>query len=153
MSYGLEVKNPAGNIVRTTRSTGWGLARLAQFEFPFKLNETTRAYFERIAALQAPDVGADMRAIVAPQPGPAAVARLSAAPRYNAVMRTTCVATLLEAGHAINALPQSAKASVNRRILPGEPIEEVQRTLVRVLADEQIAVTPIGTPVPVRRRR
>ena len=134
----------------TTRSTGWpqGLARLAQFEFPFKLNETTRAYFERIAALQAPDVGADMHAIVAPQPDPAAVARLSAAPRYNAVMRTTCVATLLEAGHAINALPQSAKASVNCRILPGEPIEEVQRTLVRVLADEQIAMTPIGTPVP-----
>ena len=114
----------------------------------FKLNETTRAYFERIAALQAPDVGADMRAIVAPQPDPAAVARLSAVPRYNAVMRTTCVATLLEAGHAINALPQSAKASVNCRILPGEPVEEVQRTLVRVLADEQIAVSPIGTPVP-----
>jgi acetylornithine deacetylase/succinyl-diaminopimelate desuccinylase-like protein len=153
MSYRLEVKNPGGHSSLPSRDNAiyrlaQGLARLAQFEFPFKLNETTRAYFERIAALQAPDVGADMRAIVAPQPDPAAVARLSAVPRYNAVMRTTCVATLLEAGHAINALPQSAKASVNCRILPGEPVEEVQRTLVRVLADEQIAVTPIGTPVP-----
>ena len=63
-------------------------------------------------------------------------------------MRTTCVATMLEGGHAVNALPQTARASVNCRILPGEPVEEVQRTLARVVADERISVTPVGTPVP-----
>ena len=68
--------------------------------------------------------------------------------RYNALLRTTCVATLLEGGHAVNALPQTARASVNCRILPGEPVDEVQKTLVRVLADDLISVTPIGTPVP-----
>ena len=60
---------------------------------------------------------------------------------------TTCVATMLEGGHASNALPQTARATVNCRILPGEPVDDVHKTLVRVLADEQISVTPIGAPV------
>jgi acetylornithine deacetylase/succinyl-diaminopimelate desuccinylase-like protein len=67
--------------------------------------------------------------------------------RYNAIMRTTCVTTMLSAGHAVNALPQTARASVNCRILPGEPVEEVQKTLVRVLADDQISLKPTSTPV------
>ena len=82
-----------------------------------------------------------------PKPDAAAIERLSKTVRYNALLRTTCVATLLEGGHAVNALPQTARASVNCRILPGEPVEEVQKTLARVLADDQISVTPIGTPV------
>ena len=111
------------------------------------MNETTRAYFERSADLQVGRTAADMRAVAAPQPDPAAVTRLSATPAYNAQLRTTCVATMLEGGHAYNALPQLARATVNCRILPGEPVEEVQNTLIRVLADNQISVTAIGTPV------
>jgi acetylornithine deacetylase/succinyl-diaminopimelate desuccinylase-like protein len=152
-SYRLEVKNQGGHSSLPSKDNAIyhlaeGLARLARFDFPVQLNETTRAYFERVAALVEPEVGADMRAVVAsPQPDAAAVVRLSNTVRYNAQLRTTCVATLLEGGHAVNALPQTARASVNCRILPGEPVEDVQKTLVRVLADDQISVTPIGTPV------
>jgi len=72
---------------------------------------------------------------------------LSANPVYNAQLRTTCVATLLEGGHAYNALPQVARATINCRVMPGEPVDEVKATLVRVLADDQTAVTQIGEPV------
>ena len=151
-SYQLEVKNQGGHSSLPSKDNAIyhlaeGLARLARFDFPVQLNETTRAYFERVAALVEPQVGADMRAVASPQPDAAAVARLSNTVRYNAQLRTTCVATLLEGGHAVNALPQTARASVNCRILPGEPVEEVQKTLVRVLADDQISVMPIGMPV------
>jgi acetylornithine deacetylase/succinyl-diaminopimelate desuccinylase-like protein len=73
--------------------------------------------------------------------------RLSANPAYNAQLRTTCVATMLEGGHAYNALPQIARATVNCRVLPGEPVDEVRATLVRVLADDQIAVKQMEEPV------
>jgi acetylornithine deacetylase/succinyl-diaminopimelate desuccinylase-like protein len=151
-SYRLEVKNRGGHSSLPSRDNAiyhlaGGLSRLAQFDFPVKLNETTRAWFERAAALEDPQAAADMRSLVSSSPDPAALARLSAEPRFNAQMRTTCVATMLEGGHAINALPQTARAGVNCRILPGEPVEEIQKMLVRVLADDQISVTPIGTPV------
>jgi acetylornithine deacetylase/succinyl-diaminopimelate desuccinylase-like protein len=134
----------------TTPSTAWPTAwpGSLRFDFPFKLNETTRGYFERTAALVEPQVAADMRAIVAPSPDPAAVERLSKTVRYNAQMRTTCVATMLEGGHAINALPQTVTAGVNCRVLPGEPLDDVRATLVRVLDDEQISVTLNSAPVP-----
>jgi acetylornithine deacetylase/succinyl-diaminopimelate desuccinylase-like protein len=88
-----------------------------------------------------------MRAILREPPDAAAVERLSHIPLQNAQMRTTCVATMLDAGHATNALPQRASAVVNCRILPGEPVEEVRATLVRVLADDRISVTPDGEAV------
>lgn len=152
-SYRLEVKNPGGHSSLPTKDNAIyhlanGLARLGQYDFPINLNETTRAFFERSAALEEPGLGADMRSLTSAQPDPAALARLAALPFYNAIMRTTCVATLLEGGHAVNALPQTARASVNCRIMPGEPVEEVQKTLVRVLADERISVSGVGTPVP-----
>jgi acetylornithine deacetylase/succinyl-diaminopimelate desuccinylase-like protein len=74
------------------------------------------------------------------------VARMSNNPSYNAQLRTTCVATMLEGGSAINALPQLATANVNCRIMPGEPVEQVKASLVRVLADDQITVTQIDQP-------
>ena len=121
-----------------------GLGRLSRYAFPVKLNDTTRAWFTWSAAREEPGVAADMRAVLASTPDPAAADRLSANPVYNALLRTTCVATLLEGGHANNALPQTARATVNCRVLPGEPVEEVRRTLVRVLADDQISVTKAG---------
>jgi len=153
VNYRLEVKNPGGHSSLPSRDNAIyrmanGLTRLARFDFPFKLNETTRGYFERTAALVDPPIAADMRAIVAPSPDLAAVERLSKIVRYNAQMRTTCVATMLEGGHAINALPQTVSAGVNCRVLPGEPLDEVRATLVRVLDDEQISVTLNSAPVP-----
>jgi acetylornithine deacetylase/succinyl-diaminopimelate desuccinylase-like protein len=89
-----------------------------------------------------------MKAVLAPTPDPAALARLSEKPFYNAQLRTTCVATLINGGHAGNALPQSARATVNCRVLPHDSIEVVHQTLVGVLADDQIAVEMLGTPRP-----
>jgi acetylornithine deacetylase/succinyl-diaminopimelate desuccinylase-like protein len=124
-----------------------GLARLGKFSFPVNLNATTRQSLERAAELEATQTAADIRSALSADPDPAAVARLSANPGYNAQLRTTCVATLLEGGHAYNALPQSARATVNCRIMPGEKVDDVTAALVRVLADDNISVTPIGQPV------
>jgi acetylornithine deacetylase/succinyl-diaminopimelate desuccinylase-like protein len=126
-----------------------GLVRLSKFSFPHRFNDTTRAYFERIAQFESEQTAADIRAVLSDKPDPSALAftRLAGNPGYNAQLRTTCVATMLEGGHAINALPQLATAKVNCRIMPGEPVEEVKATLERVLADDQIAVTQLGTPV------
>ena len=159
-NYRLEVKNPGGHsslprgdnaIYRLAE----GLARLAKFEFPVKLNETTRLWFERSAASEAPQTAADMRALASGRADAAAMARLSANPLYNAQMRTTCVATMLEGGHATNALPQTARATINCRVLPGEPLAEVREALRKALADEQIALTETwahvqSAPSPLR---
>jgi acetylornithine deacetylase/succinyl-diaminopimelate desuccinylase-like protein len=154
LSYLLEVKNRGGHssLPRADNAIyrlAEGLVRLSKFSFPFKLNETTRAYFERTAELENEQIAADIRSVISSRPDPAALSltRLSANPVYNAQLRTTCVATLLEGGHAYNALPQAARATVNCRIMPGEPVEEVAATLKRVLADDQISLTQIGEPV------
>ncbi len=152
ISFHLEVKNPGGHSSVPSKNNAiyhlaQGLVRLSQFDFPFALNDTTRAFFQRSATLEEGQLAADMKAITQDNPDPAALARMSALPGYNALMRTTCVATMLEGGHAPNALPQTARATVNCRILPGEPVEGVRKTLMRVVADDQISVTMSGTPV------
>jgi acetylornithine deacetylase/succinyl-diaminopimelate desuccinylase-like protein len=106
------------------------------------LNETTRAYFERIAQSETEQTAADIRSALSDKPDMAALARLSTHPFYSAQLRTTCVATLLQGGHAVNALPQLAEAQVNCRIMPGETVDEVKATLQRVLADDEIKLTP-----------
>ena len=116
------------------------LGRLQAYQFPVELNEVTRTYFERMAAIETGAKAADMRAIANDPPDAAAAARLSMDPIHNATMRTTCVATRLEAGHANNALPQSAQAIVNCRILPGHTREEIRQTLIRIFADPKVAV-------------
>jgi len=157
-SFQLEVTNKGGHSSVPVSDNAIyhladGLSRLGQFVFPFKLSATTRGYFERRALLEAPAVAADMRAILRDPPDGAALARLyGLSAGYNAAVRTTCVATMLDAGHATNALPQRAKGVVNCRILPGEKVADVQTTLARVMADEKIRITPMGTateaPVP-----
>ncbi len=124
-----------------------GLARLSKFAFPVDLNATTRQWFERTAEIETPETAAAIRTVLSANPDPAAIDRLSANPIYNAQLRTTCVATMLDGGHAYNALPQIAQATVNCRILPGEKIEDVTATLTRVLADDKIAMAPIAPPV------
>jgi acetylornithine deacetylase/succinyl-diaminopimelate desuccinylase-like protein len=117
-----------------------GLDRLSRYEFPFELSEVTRGYYERQATLGTGRRAADMRAILERPPDPAAIARLASDPLDHAVTHTTCVATMLEAGHANNALPQTARAIVNCRILPGHAAEEVRKALIGVLADPRITV-------------
>ncbi len=152
ISFRLEVKNPGGHSSVPSKDNAiyrlsQGLVKLSQFDFPFSLNETTRAYFARSATQEEGQLAADMKAITLANPDPAAIARLSALPGYNALMRTTCVATMLEGGHAANALPQTARATVNCRILPGEAVEDIRKTLEKVVADPQIAITTSGHAV------
>jgi acetylornithine deacetylase/succinyl-diaminopimelate desuccinylase-like protein len=116
------------------------LKRLEDYKFPFELNDVTRAYFERMAKLNSGSTAADMRAILKTPPDAEAVSRLSSNPLFNATMRTTCVATRLDAGHANNALPQRAEANVNCRIFPGHSREEVRQTLVRIFDDSKVSV-------------
>ena len=118
-----------------------GLLRIAEFTFPTHLNEVTRSFFARRAPLESGQRAADMREAGGDNPSVAAVGRLSSDMYYNAMLRTTCVATLVTAGHAANALPQRARANVNCRIVPGETEEEVRSALVRVLNDPTISVT------------
>jgi len=116
------------------------LARLEHAPFPFELNPITRTYFEKRAALEAGQTASDMKAILRTPPDPKAIARLSSDARFNSLLRTTCVATRLNAGHANNALPQQAQAIVNCRILPGHTMEEVRLELIRIFADPKITV-------------
>jgi acetylornithine deacetylase/succinyl-diaminopimelate desuccinylase-like protein len=116
------------------------LSRLEHAPFPLELNAVTRAYFERRAALENGAVKADMNAILHIPPDGAAASRLSQEPRYNSMLHTTCVATRLSGGHANNALPQTAQAVVNCRILPGHTPEETRLTLIRVFNDAKVNV-------------
>ena len=131
------------------------LARLQSFSFPLEVNEITRSYFERNAAMENGQLAADMKAIAKQPPDPAAVRRLSEVPYYNSLLHTTCVATMLSGGHAPNALPQTARANVNCRIFPGEDPEEVHKALERVSNDPKVKIsvvaqlTPDGKVVPV----
>jgi acetylornithine deacetylase/succinyl-diaminopimelate desuccinylase-like protein len=155
VSYRLEVTNKGGHSSVPSPDNAIyhladALSRLGKFAFPLDLNATTRQSFERAAELETPEVAADIRSVLSAAPDPAALARLSANPAYNAQLRTTCVATMLNGGHAYNALPQTAQAVVNCRILPNEKIEDVRATLVRVLADDKISMSPVnpGAPSP-----
>jgi acetylornithine deacetylase/succinyl-diaminopimelate desuccinylase-like protein len=117
------------------------LARLPKFAFPVALNPTTRAFFEQTAKVEKPEIAAAMRAIVANPGDTTAAAFLSRDPRYASMLRTTCVATRLMGGHAYNALPQSATANVNCRMVPTSSSAEVRATLARVIADTGIKIT------------
>lgn len=152
LSFQLEVRNKGGHSSRPVPDNAIyrladGLVRLEKFTFPVRLNETTRAYFSRSAANQPVSIAADMRA-VAKSADPAAARRLSVSPHYNALLRTTCVATRLFGGHADNALPQLARATVNCRMLPDDPADSVEAVLKRVVADTAIHFSRILPPTP-----
>ena len=160
-SFVLEVRNKGGHSSRPVPDNAIyhlarGLARVADYQFPVRLNEVTRSFFERGAAAETPALAADMR-LVAKTGNPAAARRLSAAsPYYNSVLHTTCVATRLFAGHADNALPQLARATVNCRIEPDQPVDSVEAMLRRVVADTAIHFSPVARanpspPSPLRR--
>ncbi len=151
--FELSAKNPGGHSSLPTHDNAIyhvtdALSRLEKFQFPTELNEVTRAYFAEMATLEKAEhhdqIAADMLTVSRTAPGAepdaAAVARLSEIPRYNSVLRTTCVATMLSAGQAPNALPQFAESNVNCRILPGHTQEETRLELIKVFADPAITV-------------
>ena len=147
--YTLAVTNPGGHSSLPVPDNAIyhlaaGLTRLANYHFPFELNNVTRAYYERMAKVETGQRAADMQAMLKQPSDVSAVARLSHDPIDNSILHTTCVATRLNAGHANNALPQSAQAIVNCRIEPGHTAEEVRKMLEQVLADPKISVTYVG---------
>lgn len=117
------------------------LVKVGAYTMPVQLNEVTRAYFTRSASLEAPEVAAAMRAIVQDPSDAAASAVLSKDPRYNSMLRTTCVATRLAGGHANNALPQTATANVNCRMAPGHDPADVRARLIAAIGDTGVHVS------------
>lgn len=152
-SFMLEVKGKGGHSSRPVKDNviytlAAGLQRLSQFDFPVSLNEITKMYFERGSNFESGEISAAMKTLAANPADANAVSTLGNQPAYNATMRTTCVATRLEGGHADNALPQTARATVNCRILPTENADQIRQTLIRVINDERISITPIKEPKP-----
>ena len=116
------------------------LRRLSQFQFPFELNDITRAYYEQLVKSEKGQRAADILAILKNPADLEEVGRLSKDPMDNSTLHTTCVATRLNGGHANNALPQTAQANVNCRMLPGHSLEEIRLDLEKVVADRRIKV-------------
>jgi acetylornithine deacetylase/succinyl-diaminopimelate desuccinylase-like protein len=132
-----------GNPIYTLSAA---LGRIGEHQFPLHLTDGTRLFFERAAATEQGQTAIDMRRVAAVPPDAAAAARLSHSPFLNANLRTTCVATRVEAGHANNALPQLATAVINCRIVPGQLGVEVE-AVIRKLAGPDIRVTVLEPPV------
>jgi len=149
VDYQFESLNPGGHSSLPSRDNAIyhlsdALARLEKFSFPIRVNEITKNYFLKTAALSKGQTAEDLRAVAKDPPDPTAVERLSNAnPYFNSLLHTTCVATQLTGGHAPNALPQMARANVNCRIFPGEEPEAVRVTLEKVAADAKVSVTVV----------
>lgn len=153
LTFGLEATDKGGHSSRPTPANpiyrlARGLDRLSRFEFPVHLTETTKLYFTERARLETGRRRADMLAMGRTPLDPAAVARLSADVETDILLRTTCVTTLIEGGHAENALPQRARATLQCRVVPGESQDEVAATISRVLADPGIRLSVITPAVP-----
>lgn len=151
VSFKLEVKNKGGHSSLPVKDNAIyilasGLTRLAKYDFPVRLNETTRKYFEAVKDGETGQVKSDINKVLKTPEDTAAANHLEAySPYYNAMMRTTCVATMMSAGHAENALPNNAQAIINCRMLPDDNPENVMSVLKRVLADDKISVTRMNS--------
>jgi acetylornithine deacetylase/succinyl-diaminopimelate desuccinylase-like protein len=145
-NYTLEVTNPGGHSMRPVKDNAIyhlsaGLLKIGAYDFPVQTLPVTREYFAKLAPLTGGAMGAAMTAFAKNPADTKAIATLAKDPRYNATLRTTCVATLVNAGHATNALPQRATANVNCRIYPGTTTEQVRDRLQQLVADPQVKVT------------
>lgn len=148
--FTLTVTNPGGHSSRPVPANAIyqlsaGLDRIGAYGFPPRFNDATRGYFTKMQARVPAEQAAAMKALVADINDPAALKVVTADPMWNSMLRTTCVATMVSAGHAPNALPQRATANVNCRILPGTPVEEVRAKLAE-LAGAPVAVTLAHEP-------
>ena len=148
VTYGLEITDKGGHSSRPTPANpifhlSAALARLGAYRFPVHLTDTSKLYFAGRAKLESGQVAADMLSMASGQPDPAAVERLSANTETNIDFRTTCTATEISGGHAESALPQRAKATIQCRVIPGEPLDGIKAQLIQVLADPAIKVTDV----------
>ena len=157
-NYQLEVTNPGGHSSRPVRDNAIyrlaaALTKIGAYDFPAQFNDANRAYFAGMAKIQAAKgdtaIANAMNAFLKDPADAAALALVSARdPSWNATLRTTCVATMLDAGHATNALPQRARATVNCRIFPGVTPEAVRAKLVELAGDPAVRVTTQETRGP-----
>ena len=152
-SFTLEVTNPGGHSSLPVKDNAIyhladALVRIRNHDFPVSLNDVTQVFFERSAELADGELADAMRGVMQSPPDPSAIAYFSDTPFYNSRLRTTCVATRLDAGHAENALPQRAQATVNCRVLPGESIDSVQNTLETVIGNDQVSITRVADATP-----
>lgn len=150
LSFDLEATHPGGHSSVPTRDNAIydlaaALSGVARLELPARVGYVTRAHFMRLANIESGELADAIAAVAAGRADDAQLRRVSSEPRYNAQLRTTCVATKLEGGHAENALPQRAKAVVNCRLLPGEDPDFVLRELQRA-AGERVRVKARGAP-------
>jgi acetylornithine deacetylase/succinyl-diaminopimelate desuccinylase-like protein len=159
-NYRLETVNAGGHSSIPIRDNAIyqladALAKVRDYEFPLKFTDTTRAFFAKAGAVRDDELGRAMVALARNPDAHAAEAVVSRDRAFNSVLRTTCVATLLEGGHANNALPQRAAANVNCRIFPGETVEGTEAALVTAIADPGVKVTvvppvrPVAVPPPL----
>lgn len=156
LSFSLEVHNRGGHSSQPRKDNAiyqlaQALIRLSEFEFPVRLNAVTREFFSRTAGLLEGQPAADMKALATESTDPQIVRRLTSEPYWNALLRTTCVATQLQAGHAENALPQSARAIVDCRLLPDDKAGTVEEMIRQVVHDPEIqirAIEPTKTSPP-----
>jgi len=153
-TFVLEVTNKGGHSSLPERDNAiyrlaQAVSKLSDYEFPVHLTEVTRTFFERTAAIVGGQDGSDMNAVTGAKPDIAAAARLSKTALYNALLRTTCIPTRLDAGHAENALPQMARATINCRVIPSEDPADVRATLTRLVNDPAVKVTASATSAPV----
>src|SRR6202158_1086207 len=148
VNFRFEVRNKGGHSSLPVHDNAiyhlaGALQRLSDFGFPLKTNDVTAAYFQQMGKIESGVIREDLAKVG--EGSQEAMARVAAAsPAWNATLRTTCVATLLEGGHAMNALPQLAAATVNCRVLPEDSVEYVQSALQKVVADDQVSVKLLG---------
>ncbi len=149
-TFTLEATNPGGHASRPVPDNAIyhvvdAVKAIQDYEFPVQISPLTAQYLTRLADVVGGERGAAMRAIVANPADARADALLSRDQGLHAILRTTCVATMMTAGHAPNALPQRARATINCRIFPGEPREAVRATLIRLIHDPAVSVSEITT--------
>ncbi len=150
-TFRLTVRNPGGHSSRPRTDNAIyeladALKKIQAYRFPVRSSEMTRAYFRETGRKLGGELGEAMERFARDPGDPTAADRLAGEPSYVGTTRTTCVATMLEAGHAENALPQSATATINCRIFPGESVEEVGRVLRQVVGDEKVELELQGHP-------
>jgi acetylornithine deacetylase/succinyl-diaminopimelate desuccinylase-like protein len=153
VSFGLEATDKGGHSSRPTADNpiyrlSAALERLAAYRFPVDLTATTREYFARRATLEQGQLRSDMAAVGAGTADPAAIERLSAVVETNIMLRTTCTATMIDGGHAENALPQRARATIQCRVIPSESPESIEAALRKVVADPLVAISTITPAKP-----
>jgi len=157
-NFRLEVTNPGGHSSRPLKNNAIyhlaaALTRVEAYTFPAQFTDASRAYFTGMAKIQAAkgntDVAEAMHSLVKDPNDAAAIALVSSKdPSWNATLRTTCVATMLDAGHATNALPQRARANINCRIFPGVDQESIRAKLEELVADPEVKVTTLEVRGP-----